>query len=111
LSTSIRAGGLLVLDPSDKRVIQFDWDAEALASGVEISTKTITITPIQQADAAADLTSDNESLVSGNRKVQVRLLATTATVGDSYWVACKVVTNETPAQEIEQRIKVLIQDQ
>jgi hypothetical protein len=48
--------------------------------------------------------------VTGDRKTQIRLLATTATLGDIYWVSNKVTTNEAPAQEIEQRFRVIVQD-
>jgi hypothetical protein len=106
---AIQAGGTIVLDPSDERVILFDWDdTDVLASGVEISSSTYTITAIRQSGTA--LTKDNESIVAGNRKTQARLLATTASIGDAYWVSNKVTTNEVPAQKIEQRYKVLIQD-
>jgi hypothetical protein len=113
VSTTIEAGGLLVLDPSDKRVIQFDWDTDALPAGVEIATpsgSTFTITAIQQSGLTA-LTKDQESIVSGNRKTQLRLVATTATVGDRYLVANQIVTNESPAQTIERQFEVLIQNQ
>lgn len=108
MSTTINPGGLLTLDPSDKRVILFNYDnTSTLATGVEISTSTWTITAIRQAGTA--LTSDNPSIVTGNRKTQVRLDATTATVGDVYELANKIVTNETPAQTIERSIRVLVE--
>lgn len=110
MSTTIRTNGLLVLDPSDKRVIQWDWDTETgLPASVTITASVFTIQAIQQSGATA-LTKDNEGVVAGNRNTSLRLLATTATAGDSYWVSNKITTNETPAQEIERRIKVLIQD-
>lgn len=109
MSDTIRAGGLAVFDPSDERVIQFDWDTEALADGVTITSSVFTIEAIQQAGVTA-LTKDNEGIVAGSRKTSVRLLATTATAGDSYWVNNKITTNETPAQKIERRFKVLVQD-
>jgi hypothetical protein len=109
---TIEAGGVVQLDPSDRRVLQFNWDNEdVLASGVEISSSTWTITPIRQADENADLTKDNESLVAGNRKTQVRLIATTASDGDRYEVANTIVTNEVPAQTIEQSFRVVVQNQ
>jgi hypothetical protein len=109
MSDTIRAGGLAVFDPSDKRVIQFDWDTEALPVGVTITTSVFTIEVIQQAGLTA-LSKDSESIVAGSRKTSVRLIATTAQAGDSYWVNNKITTNETPAQEIERRFKVLVQN-
>lgn len=110
MSTTIRAGGLLVLDPSDIRVINFDWDTEALAVGVQIAGNLFTITAVKQAGAGA-LTKDSETTLAGNRIVQLRLNATAATKGDKYFVASKITTNETPAQTVERQFTVLIQDQ
>lgn len=180
----------IVLDPSDKRVVLFDWDDDNLASGVTIVTSTFTITAIRPSQrvlsitrvtttatvttaeldgsgtlvAAAhglatgdyvsidgadqsdynitaqitvtaastftytvanspttpatgriafggpSLTKDNPSILSGDRKTQVRLDATTATLGDEYELANAIVTNESPAQTKEQSIRVLIQN-
>lgn len=106
--STIRAGQQITLDPADKRVIVFDWDAEGLASGVGISTSTYTITTIQQNGVTA-LTKDSPSILTGSRKTQVRLIATTATLGDSYQVNNEIVTNESPAQTIEQSYFVRIE--
>jgi hypothetical protein len=107
--SEINAGGSIVFDPSDKRVIVFDWDRQALEAGVTISTSAWTITAVRQSGVTA-LTSDNATIVTGDRKTQIRLLATTATLGDIYWVSNKIVTDEAPAQEIEQRFRVIVQD-
>lgn len=110
MSLTIEAGGLVVLDPADKRVVQFDWGTDALAVGVQISGSPVwTITAIKQ-NGASLLTKDNESVVSGNRITQARLDATTATAGDRYRVDNKITTNETPAQIHEQGFFVLIQN-
>jgi hypothetical protein len=108
--SSIASGQLLTLDPSDKRVLVYDWDQQGLPGVVTISTSTWTITAIHQNGATA-LTKDQESIVSGSRKTQVRLLATTATAGDRYRVSNAIVTSESPAQTIEQSFTVLVQDQ
>jgi hypothetical protein len=110
MSTTIAPGGLLRMDPADVRVIQFDWDDAALAAAVTISTSTFTITTVKQ-NGLTILTKDNPSIVSGNRKTQVRLLATTATAGDKYLLANAIVTNESPAQTIERQIHVHIENQ
>lgn len=106
---TIQAGGLVVLDPANSEFIQFDWDSK-LADDAEISTSTWTIVAIKQSGETA-LTKDNETIVTGGRKVQARFISTTASEGDKYWVNSKIVTNESPAQTIEQRFKVLIQNQ
>lgn len=108
--SSIQAGGLLILDPSDQKVISFDWDADALEAGVQISSSTFTISVIRQT-GAQPLTKDSPSILTGNRKTQVRLIATTATEGDRYLVSNAIVTNESPAQTLERQIKVLVQNQ
>ena len=105
----IRPGGLVVLDPSEERFIGFDWDSENLAPGATIVSSTFTITVIRQSGATA-LTLDTQSILSNLRSTQVRLLATTAAVGDEYELANRIVTSETPAQTKEQRVRVLIQD-
>jgi hypothetical protein len=108
MSVTVDAGDTVILDPADIRVIDFDWDTRNLASGVSISTSTWTITAIKQSGATA-LTKDNESIVTGNRKTRVRLIATTATRGDKYEVASKITTSETPSQTKEQSFTVVIQ--
>ena len=109
MSTEIEAGGLIVFDPSDKRAITFNWD-DALDTDVEINSSNWTITAVKQADIGASLTKDNEAVADDNRSTVVRLLATTASLGDIYIVNNKVTTNETPAQEFEQSFRVLVQN-
>ena len=106
--TIIHSGELLLMDPSDKRVIQMDWDA--LPDGVTINSQVYTITTIKQVGATV-LTKDNESIVAGSRATQLRLLATTATAGDKYQVSNKITTTESPAQEIERSYFVRIENQ
>lgn len=112
-TVTVYPGALITLDPSDKKVIVFDFDALNLATSVLLTNATplygITITAIKQNGLTA-LTFDNASLLSGSRKVQARFLATTATLGDRYTVACKGTTNESPVQEKEYSITILIQD-
>jgi len=108
-TVTIQSGGLVTFDPDDIRVVTFDWDQLGLAANVTISTSTWTITAIRQSGASA-LTSDNPQILSGSRKTSVRLNATTATVGDEYEVANKIVTNESPSQTKEQSFRVLIED-
>lgn len=106
---TIRAGGLVVKDPSDVKVYLVDWDTENLATGVTIPTSTWTITPIGPSTTDAVLTKDQESILAGNRKTQVRLTA--GTIGQTYEIANKIVTSETPAQTKERSFRVLVQNQ
>jgi hypothetical protein len=107
---TIAPGQMIIVDPSESRVIVFDWDTLNLAAGVSISgSATWTITAVRQSGVTA-LTKDSESILSGNRKAQCRLIGTTATVGDVYEVACKITTDETPAQIKERSVRVLIEN-
>lgn len=108
-STTIYPGQLVLMDPNDKRLFNFDWDTLNLETGVEITTSTFTITALKQIGVTA-LTKDNEVILSGNRSTQLRLLATTGTVGDKYEIANKIVTNENPSEQKERSFKVLIQN-
>jgi len=110
---TVSPGDLIALDPSDKRVIVFDFDTQNLANGVILTNSGpaygLTITAVRQIGQTA-LTYDNAGLVSGSRKVSARFLATTATRGDYYTVSIKGTTNESPSQEKEYSIDILIQD-
>jgi hypothetical protein len=108
-AVTVSPGALITLDPSDKKVILFDFDQNNLAVGVTLSSYLITITPIKQSGVTA-LTTDNAAITGSSRKVTARFLATTATVGDRYDVSVKGVTSETPAQEKEYSIRILIQN-
>ena len=110
--TTIAPGQQIEIDPSDKKVITFNWD-DHLTAGATIATSTFTITAIRPASATG-LTKDNETILSsgsyGNRYTQLRLLAGgDSTVGQKFEVANKVVTTETPTQTIERSFQVLIQ--
>jgi hypothetical protein len=120
----VNAGQLVQFDPSDTRVICFDWDKRnLLGDSVLIATSTWTITAVQQS-GSNPLAKDNEArltaieataaigrTVTGDYRVtRVRLDATVATAGDRYRVSNKILTNETPAQTKEQSFYVLVQD-
>jgi hypothetical protein len=72
-------------------VYQFNYD-EHLADSVELaSVGTFTISP-----ADGILTKDNPSLITGNRKVEVRLIG--GKPGKTYVIEHTAVTNESPTQ-------------
>ena len=108
-TVTVKPGDTIVYDPADVRTVVFDWDNDNLATSVETSTSTFTITTVTQ-NGATILTKDNPSILTGNRKTQVRLIATTATAGDVYELANTIVTNESPTQTKEQSIRVLVQN-
>jgi hypothetical protein len=189
-SLVVQENHTLELDPSDKRVVTFDWDNVNLATAVTITASAFRIIPIAPerralsitrasttatmttaapngegtleaadhglttgdyvsvtgADQSAynitavitvtsastftytvagspttpatgrlqylgpSLTSDNASIVSGSRKTQVRLDATTGRRGQEYELANAITTNESPAQTKEKSIRVKIQE-
>ena len=103
---TIEDGGLAIKDPADISVYQFNWDARHLAPAVTITGNTFTITAIRPVGDTA-LTKDNESVVTGNRKTQLRL--TGGTVGAKYRIDNRIVTNETPAQTKERSFYVQVE--
>jgi hypothetical protein len=105
---TIAAGDEVVKDPADIQVYQFDWDADNLAAAVTITSSVWTITAIAPSAIDAALTKDNESILAGTRKTQVRLLA--GTRGQTYEVANKIVTSENPTQTKERSVRVLVQN-
>ncbi len=100
----INPGDLVVKDPSAIKVYQFDWTDYLTDLGVEtIQTSSFTIT-----GPDSILTKDNESVIVGNLKTQLRLSA--GTLGGTYTVANKIVTNASPANTDERSFFVLVQD-
>jgi hypothetical protein len=104
---TIYPGDEAVKDPADILVYLFDWDTENLAAAVTITTSTWTITPIGPSSTDTALTKDNESIVTGSRKTQLRLAA--GTLGQTYEIANKIVTNEAPIQIKERSFRLLVE--
>lgn len=100
----IKSGGLVVKDPNASKVYVMDWDEENLGDGV-----TITDSDWEISGPDALLTKDNESILSGDRTTQVRLLA--GTLNAKYTVTNRIVTNETPAQTKDKSFTVLVQQE
>lgn len=104
---TVKPDALITKDTNEKRVVIFDWDTNSLAASVTISTSTFTITAVRpRADTA--LTKDNESILAGSRKTQVRIIG--GTLGALYRLTNHIITNENPAQEKEGSIFVQIAD-
>lgn len=83
-------------------VYVFDYDAEHLAPTVELaSVGTFTLDP-----ADGRLTTDNAALVTGNRKVSLRVMG--GKVNKTYIVSHTAVTNESPAQTVDKRFYLFI---
>lgn len=105
--TTIRPGQSIILDPRDIATYLWDWDAENLGVDVTIVSSIFTLTTLVQRGETI-LTKDNESVVSGSRKTRLRLNATTGSEGDSYELANRITTNESPAQTKERSVFVRI---
>jgi len=110
MAISIDDGGLVIKDPLDARVYTFDWDILGnLAPTVQLaSVGTFTITVLDGANTTP-LTKDNESLVAGNRKTQLRLSA--GTPGTKYKIENQIVTTETVPQTKNRLFYLKIEDQ
>ena len=104
--SSIYAGGLVTKDPNSVEVFTFDWDQEELAASVEITTSDFFITCPNEA-VPLNLTSDNETILTGNRRTSLRLSGGTA--GKRYTVTNRIVTNETPSQTKDASFTVKIE--
>jgi hypothetical protein len=107
-TVTLQTGGLVVKDPSDIKVFTMDWDTSNLGVGVTITNSTWTITAIKPSRVDTALTKDQESVLAGSRTTQVRLSA--GTLGQTYEIANKIVTNESPSQVKERSFRVLIQN-
>lgn len=108
-TVTITNGDQVLKDPADIKVYLVDWDTNNLAATVTISTSTWTITAIGPSTTDTALTKDSESVLAGNRKTQVRLTA--GTLGQTYEIANKIVTSETPAQTKERSFRVRVENQ
>ncbi len=101
---TISPGDLITKDPSAIKVYQFDWTNYLTDLGAEtISSSSFTIT-----GPDAVLTKDNEGVIVGNLKTQLRLSG--GTLGATYIVANKIVTNASPANTDERSFTVLLED-
>lgn len=98
-----RPGDLVQKDPSSDEPYGFDWTAWLLelGAGVLVGTSTWTIT-----GADAILTKHNDTTVVGDLKTQVYLAA--GTVGVTYKVTNRVITNSSPAVTDERSFQVYV---
>lgn len=101
---SIPPGTRLEKDPDAKLVYEMNWtDWLGATATIASSSWSFTVDP----DGA--LTKDNEVIVNGDKKTQVRLLA--GTKGKTYEITNHIVTNEVPAQEDDRSFLLKIVEQ
>ncbi len=101
---TIQPGDLITKDPAAIKVYQFDWTDYLTDLGVE----TIVSSTFAISGADAVLTKDNEGIVTGNYKTQLRLSA--GTLGRTYIVTNQIVTNGSPANTDERSFEVLVEN-
>jgi hypothetical protein len=102
---SRKPGDLIRKDPSSDEPQGFDWTAWLLelGAGVTITTSTWTIS-----GSDAVLTKHDETIVAGNLKTQLYLVA--GTVGVRYTITNRVVTNSLPEVTDRRSFDVLVQN-
>lgn len=98
---SIRPGTTIVKDPNAENVLTWDW-SDYLVGNAQIASDSFIVSTIS--GDAAPLVSDNES--SSTTSATHRL--TGGTLGKTYQVTHRIVTNETPAQTEDRSIKIAI---
>ena len=100
---TIAPGQQVTKDPDGEVLYHMDWTlwlAGLSQSDAQISTTSIGITP------TGGLAVDNDSIVTGGKKVQFRL--TDGTVGVTYTVRVRITTDETPAQTDDRSFTVVV---
>ena len=102
MSTTVAPGDTIRKDPDAVRVVTFDWTDWLAGTGAgtgQISTSSWVI-----AGPDVILTKASETIVSGNLKTTVKLSA--GTLGRSYTLTNRIVTNESPAQTDDRSITI-----
>jgi hypothetical protein len=119
---TVRQGALVVKAPAEIKTYVVDWDGENLGAAVTISTSVWTISALSPSTVDTALTKDSEArltaaeataavlrtVVADNRVTRLRLTA--GTLGQTYEVANKITTSETPNQIKERSFKILVQN-
>ena len=108
MSVQLNPDDLILLDPMDQRIVEFNWDTLNLPIGVTIASSTYTISRVRRAGVSS-MSYDNNVVTTGNRRTQARLNANLGTVGDVYRVANAITTNESPPATKEVSIFVKIE--
>jgi hypothetical protein len=104
MSTQIHSGGQLTKDPNSEEFVTVDWDIEHLPEGVTIDVSDFEIT-----GPDAELTFDNDDILTGQRQTTLRLIG--GTEGKRYTVTNRITTDETPTQIKDASFRVLVQQE
>jgi uncharacterized membrane protein len=105
---TIRDGGLVVKDPADASVYEFDWDEENLADGVTITSSTFAVVGLHGDVTTTPMTADSASVLTGDRKTQVRLTA--GALGSKWRIDNRIITDEAPSQTKERSFFVKVDE-
>jgi len=98
---SIRPGTTKLKDPDGSLFYTWDWQ-DWLGAAAQIQTSTFLVTG---PDAA--LTTDNPTIIAGGKSATVRVLG--GTLGATYTLTHRIVTNETPTQGDDRSIFIRVQ--
>jgi hypothetical protein len=110
MSTTVKDGALITIDPSDATVLDWDWGTKHLAVGVTISSSSFRLVAIRQAASPSPVTLDSDSILSGDRTTQVRIVgAGDAALGDLFQLTNSITTSESPPQIKERSIRLLVE--
>lgn len=101
-------GEMTTKDPNDTRVFTFDWGTLNLPVGVSIPSVSVFTISVVSGPNTTPLTKDQEVILAGNRKTQLRLAA--GTLGTVYQIDNQIVTDEAPSQTLNRRFQLLVED-
>lgn len=101
-------GDLVVKDPDDRVVVEWDWASLNLPALATITASAWIIEGLSaDPESPIDLVSDAPSVLAGNRATQVRLSG--GIPGAEYLVTNRITTNEGPSQTKDRSVRVLIE--
>jgi hypothetical protein len=101
----IQPGDLVVKFTDEQLVYQWDWSTNNLAAGVHITESDWIVKAIKPIGDTA-LTTDQPSLLSGNRSTQIRVSG--GTDGALYELTNRIITDENPNQTKDRSIRIRI---
>lgn len=105
-TVTVSPGDLVVKDPQETLIYQFDWGTDNLGAGVTISVSNWAATAVKPKTATA-LTLDNPA--NDGSITQTRVAGGQA--GAKYRLTNTITTNESPAQIKERSIDILIENE
>jgi hypothetical protein len=108
MSLTVRDGALVVQDPGDVSVYEWNWSV--LATGVTITTSSFSVVAVRPSSATIPTITDSGSglgIQVGGRSTKVKVSG--GVTGATYELRNTIVTSETPAQTKRREVRLLIQ--